>query len=472
MPRKLLLALFLSLLPLALFFSATPTHAGAIIIVNSNLDVLNPNDSNCTLREAIIAANTDTASGGAYAECPAGSGADTILLPPGTYTLTLAGTGEDNSLTGDLDLKSDLTIQGNGFGCLLNPTCTSINGNGIDRVFDITTTAHITITELDIVLGQVNFGGGGVRNRGALRLKDVYFSNNSTTSGGGGLLNENGFATLDTVGFVLNRADTDGGAIFNSGSAAITVTNSLFTFDSAGSYGGGLSNYGNAMLSDTTLAYETVDGLAGGAIATRNSLILDRVTLDHNQATDGYGAGIYAEFAMTLTNVTLSHNDAISTTSKGGGIYVVDVIGTTSANLTNVTIIRNAANVGGGIYNNGAAVSLRNTILDINTGGGNCAGSAITSLGYNLDNANTCALSATGDITNTDPLLGPLASNGGTTFTHALLPGSPAINKIPFGTNGCGTTITTDQRGYARLSPCDIGAFEYVLRAFLPLILK
>ncbi len=114
----------------------------------------------------------------------------------------------------------------------------------------------------------------------------------------------------------------------------------------------------------------------------------------------------------------------------------------------------------------------RNTIVANNTGvGGNCSGT-ITSLGYNLEFGNTCVFTATGDITSTNPLLGPLANNGGTTQTMALPLGSPAINRIPNGTNGCGTTITTDQRGFIRVGPCDIGAYEYVLRLFLPLILK
>ncbi len=470
MPRKLLLALFLSALPLVLFFFATPTHAGTIIYVNSYLDVINPNDGYCTLRESIIAANTDTTSGGAYAECPAGSGADTILLPPGTYTLTIGGVGEDNSATGDLDLKSDLTIQGNGFSCLFNPTCTSINGNNIDRVFDITTTAHVTITKLDIVFGRIDNEGGGIRNRGVLALSNVYFGNNSviTFNDGGGLYNASGaFATLSTVGFLLNHATHFGGAIYNGGT--ITLTNNLFAFDSADELGGGLYNAGTATVSDTTLAYEASTNVGGGGIWNENSLMLNRVTLDHNQAGGVGGGGILNNNgAMTLTNVTLSTNSAISVTSSGGALLNYSPA---IATFTNVSVVSNTALIGGGIYRNGGTVSLKNTIVAYSPSGGNCGG-AIVSLGYNLDSANTCGFSATGDITTTDPLLGPLAYNGGSTFTHALFPGSPAINKIPFGTNGCGTTITTDQRGYARIAPCDIGAFEYVLRLMLPLIMR
>ncbi|MCO5176855.1 MAG: hypothetical protein M9890_07805 [Thermomicrobiales bacterium] len=82
--------------------------------------------------------------------------------------------------------------------------------------------------------------------------------------------------------------------------------------------------------------------------------------------------------------------------------------------------------------------------------------------GYNLSSDATCVSAETSVVT-TDPLLlGPLADNGGLTQTHALLPGSPALDRIPLGTLGCGTTLMTDQRGVARPKDagCDIGAFE------------
>lgn len=469
MPRKFLLASLLSLLLLALFF-ATPAHAVVAIVVNSPSDVISSSDNSCTLREAVIAVNTHTPSGGGGGECLGAAGLNTIILPSGAYTLTIAGALEEAAATGDLDLKQDMTIQGNGFGCLLNPNCTSINGNGIDRVIDITTTAHVTITNLDVVLGHEvsGFGGGGIRNFGTLILNDVYFSSN-TTSGlsgsGGGLYNDSGaVATLDTVGFVLNHANNLGGAIANSG--IITLTHNLFTFDTAGNWGGGLANEGTATLIDTTVADETATAFDGGGIYSTASLTLNRVTMDHNEATNGRGGGIFSTSAANLTNVTLSQNSAISNTSAGGAIYVNGGVST----LTHVTIYSNTATSGGGIYNNAGTVSLKSTIVTNSPTGGNCAGSAITSLGYNFDGSNTCAFSATGDITFTAALLGPLANNGGSTFTHALLTGSPALNKIPFGTNGCGTTVTVDQRGFARISPCDIGAFEYGLRIMLPLV--
>jgi len=101
-----------------------------------------------------------------------------------------------------------------------------------------------------------------------------------------------------------------------------------------------------------------------------------------------------------------------------------------------------------------------------NLEGGDCYfdRGSITSHGYNLDSDTSCRLRAATDQPGVDPLLGPPQDHGGPTFTHALLPGSPAIDAIPWGTKGCGTTFLSDQRWQARPQPlggaCDIGAYE------------
>jgi hypothetical protein len=101
-----------------------------------------------------------------------------------------------------------------------------------------------------------------------------------------------------------------------------------------------------------------------------------------------------------------------------------------------------------------------------NPDGGDCYFSlgSINSHGYNVDSDGNCQLTAPTDRPGVDPLLGPLQDNGGPTLTHALLPGSPAVDAIPWGTNGCGTTGINDQRWQARAQPawgaCDIGAYE------------
>jgi CSLREA domain-containing protein len=118
-------------------------------------------------------------------------------------------------------------------------------------------------------------------------------------------------------------------------------------------------------------------------------------------------------------------------------------------------------------------VSLANTLIGGNRDGSaanrqkpDCSGS-LASLGYNLvQNLNGCSLTGTptGNQTGLDPKLGPLANNGGPTFTHALLSDSPAIDKgnpaAPGSSNSA--CAATDQRGIARPqgAACDIGAFE------------
>jgi len=117
------------------------------------------------------------------------------------------------------------------------------------------------------------------------------------------------------------------------------------------------------------------------------------------------------------------------------------------------------------MYNSNSNSALMNTIMANSTAGGNCSNDgAIASGGYNLDSDGTCGFTAEGDLSNTAPLLGPLQDNGGFTFTHALLPGSPAIDA---GNPTC-PPPGTDQRGKARpadgdcdsAARCDIGAYE------------
>jgi hypothetical protein len=118
----------------------------------------------------------------------------------------------------------------------------------------------------------------------------------------------------------------------------------------------------------------------------------------------------------------------------------------------------------------GGSITLHNTIISNSPVGGNCSG-IMTSQGYNLDSGNTCGLAGSTDLSNTDPKIGPLQDNGGPTFTHALLSGSPAIDQ------GDNTNCpATDQRGVSRPkgSSCDIGAYENdsSIYIFLPLIIK
>ena len=131
--------------------------------------------------------------------------------------------------------------------------------------------------------------------------------------------------------------------------------------------------------------------------------------------------------------------------------------------LSSSTVSHNQAADGGGIYSHGP-VNLLNTIVASQPAGGDCGGTGMRiSQGHNLDSDGTCIIGgAIGDITDPDPLLGPLQDNGGPTETHALLPGSPAIDA-----GDDATCPVADQRGVPRppekdgdTTSCDIGAYE------------
>jgi CSLREA domain-containing protein len=468
MTRTLLSALSLALLPLVLFFFAAPARASSNITVNSVLDVI-ADDGHCTLREAVIAVNTQKKSGNASGECQAGSGNDTINLPSGTISITISGPLEDASLTGDYDITRSVTILGAGTTCASPPNalCTIVNGNSLDRVFDITTTAQVTLSQMEITGGRAVSGGmgtgmgGGIQNRGVLSMNNLLVIANSAAVYGGGLSNPTGaVAILDTVSFGDNSSDDSGGSIYNSGT--ITLTNVSFNGSTSSSEGGVLDNTGNAALTDVTVAHGTAAN-NGGGIFNHGNLTLDRVTFNDNEATTGSGGALENYFgSAAVTNTTFARNHADASGMVGGAIFAYSGPMT----LTNVTIANNSADSAGGIELEFGTIAVKNTIVYFNPNG-NCDGPVI-SLGHNLEGGDTCSFSAAGDITETNPFLGPLSDNGGLTKTRALLPGSPAIDA---GANiGC---PSIDQRGAHRPigKKCDIGAYEagYL---FLPFISK
>lgn len=470
MHRNLPYALCFSLLPLVLLFFVTPARAGIIISVTSTDDTINFSDGKCTLREAILVANNDAALGGVPGECPPGSGADTIILPAGTYTLTRAGVPDNNALNGDLDITQTVSIQGH------SPSDTIIHQSVSERVFQIFEPAIVAITNLTIDGGNdaACEGGGGIFNLSVVILSNIRFTSNYSSCAGGGLLNVYGAsADLSLVSFISNTGVYTGGAIYNAGT--LTITRGLLSYDHA-SLGAGIANdvLGSSKIVSSVIASESAN--IGGGVYNLSLMSITDSSINSNYAYGGLGGGIVnnADSFLTLNNVTLSSNLAISDTfAAGGGLYAAGDV-----TLTNVTVANNfATTAGGGIFRVSSLpivpVLVRNSILSNNTSdpvsaNTNCA-FALMSLGYNIDDGNTCGFAGPTSMVNTDPLLGPLADNGGGTLTHAILSGSPAINKIPLGLNTC---PAADQRGYGRIGLCDIGAFEYVVRIFLPLIIR
>src|SRR5439155_24090265 len=191
--KRVLLSGALGLAALLLLLVLSQAAQATTIAVNGTADVI-ANDGVCTLREAITAANTDTASGATPGECPAGSGADTINVPDnvpnGIYTLTIANVGgvpEDGNASGDLDITSDVTINGAG-GTTIIQACDSSGGpcTGAERVFDIFASSNVTISGVTVQNGSYPAGtGGGIVNGGTLALTDSTVMNNSASVAGG-----------------------------------------------------------------------------------------------------------------------------------------------------------------------------------------------------------------------------------------------------------------------------------------------
>jgi predicted outer membrane repeat protein len=203
------------------------------------------------------------------------------------------------------------------------------------------------------------------------------------------------------------------------------------------------------------------------------TLRLTGSTVNGNAAADGGGIYLYYTSARLL-NTTVSGNHS---SHYGGGISTLsDFLRT--IDLVNCTIYTNTtdSNGGGMQLESAFTVNLKNTIVAGNgaSGIGPDIWGIIQSYDYNLiqdTSGATIEGTTTHNVTGSNPMLGPLANNGGRTWTHALLAGSPAINAGSC-TGIAGTPITVDQRGVARISPCDIGAYEYVAQAYLPLVIR
>ena len=199
------------------FAGPNAAHAAAIAVTATN-DELNT-DGDCSLREAIQAANTDTG----VDSCLSGNGADTIMVPAGTYTLSLPSL-EDSNTSGDLDIVGDLTIHGAG------AASTIIDGGDIDRVFDVQIGANVAISGLTITNGSSGPAndGGGIRNAGTLTVNSSVIdrnwagNNDSYESGasGGEIFNSGVLTLIDTA--VSDNDALDGGGIVNTGSMVLT----------------------------------------------------------------------------------------------------------------------------------------------------------------------------------------------------------------------------------------------------------
>jgi CSLREA domain-containing protein len=351
-----------------------------------------------------------------------GGGPHTIVLGAGqTYTLSrdadggghAVDSGADND---DLDITANITIQGNGATIQRDPSlgCTFDENprTGEFRIFE-------------------------VKNGATLSLQDVVVTN--------------GCADGDT----LDLSNSTGGAVLVQGE--LNLVRTKIRGNRSASVGSGIRvvSGGRATIVGSTLSENRGCLRRTGCFSNNGMVIITESTLAGNSDPAISNGG-----TLVITNSTLSGN--------GGGIE-------NFGGSVRVAFVTVTNNTGSGIYNSGA-FNIKNSIVANNTVAGrpvDCGG-ALNAFGVNFATDTTCA--GFRQVTSAQLNLQPLADNGGPTPTHALGPGSVAIDAVSDCTDLNNTPVRTDQRGVARPQGvrCDAGAFERegVRRLYLPLVVR
>lgn len=435
------------------------------------IDVIDTNDDGCLAATPVVMTNADGTGIGSLRDAIicANDSPDihsVITLDALTYTLSLPGTVENLAATGDLDVTSEITIIGQGIGN------TIIDAADIDRVFEVFSTGNLTLQHLTVTGGSISGSGGGiVVDEGRLVLDNVEITSNTASSTGGGIYAIGSTATLDITDSVIKNNETTlahGGGVYlqglnSAGAFNVNVVRSEITDNTAGSLGGGFYTRETTLsILDSTIS-DNQSGSNGGGLRGFSSGTWEIIgsTISGNTAGASGGAMAISGIELTLINSTLSGNSA---RFSGGAIFGQSGSSTDIANST-ITLNDSLNSSGDGILLSGGVATLTSTIVAGNVGDVDVSGSTFTDGGNNLiGNSSASNIVANGTtiggglFPNVDPLLGALDDNGGTTLTHALLAGSPALDA---GSNPL--NLSTDQRGVAREVPVsnpDIGAVE------------
>lgn len=197
----------------------------------------------CSLRQAITAAQTDSAVGG----CPAGAGADSIRLPAGVYKLTIPGQNEGANLTGDLNVTGAgaLTIEPKGNGTVV------IDAAGIDRVLEHSGAGSLSIRDLTLRGGRLGVaadGGGVLNSTGSLTLDGVTLIDNSAQAGDGGAIANYAQLVMTNSTIYGNTAQRSGGGIYAPGSSVTNLRSVTITRNAADAFGTNSGNGGGVVV--------------------------------------------------------------------------------------------------------------------------------------------------------------------------------------------------------------------------------
>jgi CSLREA domain-containing protein len=427
--------------------SATSARVSSTTItVNTTVD--GTGGSDCTLRDAITAANTDTGAGG----CSAGHGADTI---------NFSVSGQINLGSTLPAVASDLTIDGSGQSIV-------VSGQGAVRVLEVSAGASLTLAVLTIADGDAanaggilnsgtllvtnstlsgnsaeNFGrGGGIWNTagGMLTVGNSSFSENGAPEGtehvpmGGGIYND-GRALVENSTFSDNDAD-HGGGIFNAGRLAVrgstftgnsageggaihniaptlSIANSSFVgnFTTEGS-GGAISSRAGTTLTVANSIFSENGASDAGAIASEGTLIVAHSTFEGNGANGG--GAIESRGTFTVTDSTFTGNSAIS----GAGIHMIGV-----GTIRRSTFALNTADYAAGIENVGTLTVSNSTFAGNTTlipfGGGPGGG---------IDNRGTLTLASSTLVGNGASEGAGIANDGSATLNNTMIAGSQGGN--------------------------------------------
>lgn len=305
--------------------------------------------------------------------------------------------------------------------------------------------------------GGAIFNFGAVPGAAVMQIMGCSINNNTSTYGGG-IATSLGDTKISSSIIASNESSAEGGGIYNDGLMSVEL--SILSNNEAITLGGGIHNINEISVSDTTFR-ENLAGADGGGFNTYDIASITSSTFVGNNALRGGGlASVGGD--TTLTNVTISANTAVD---SGGGLFNMGpLIGDISAGggmqANHITVANNSAPTGGGIATSGGLLSIKNSIVAYSPIGSDCKTTTVdtANVGENIDSDNTC----TGFTLTDDPLLDILANYGGSTETHALKVGSPAIDAAPDCTTLAGAVLLFDQRGIARPGGplCDLGAYE------------
>lgn len=500
----------------ALFYSEAT--AADFVLTRTDDPVPDGCDSgvDCSLREAVLDASALGGTSrvllapGTYSLTLAGadedSGATGDLDCSGFFDLELRGLGAtpadtviDATGLGDriLDLRScdarilDLTIRGGNV---------TDNGGAIRSVREITIrrvvfednaavrggaihaserTGRVTIEDSAFLNNNAEYGATIYNtDESTVVVARSTFTGNVSSERGGAIYNQDDAAfTLTDSQLENNEADSSGGAIFTENSSSFTIVRSTIVGNFAQESGGAIFVQNDSALTiiESTLRGNQVLGTGffhegGGAIYANNdsALMIVRSTLSGNHSGSDAGAiSRNNDGQLLMRNSTVSGNTA---GRNGGGLVFDSFGGSGHIAIESSTITDNSADSqGGGVWHEGDPAiesSFLSTIISGNFAAGvpsDCDTDGVglfVSRGFNLDGTGTCGLDQATDLPGADPMLGPLADNGGPTQTHALLEGSFALDAgwpNPF-------VSVIDQRSVARPQggAADIGAFERV----------